>query len=113
MEATEWKSPNGSHRMKATERKQPDRNLRNGNRGAEAAEWKPRNGNHRMEVTERNLRNGSHEMDATERKQPDTSCQTQATMQRYDTVALWHDGRSYSSRIMIPSIGGTVTLICF
>ena len=52
-------------------------------------------------------------MKATERKPPDTSSQTQATMQLYDTVALWHDGRSYSSRIMIPSIGGTVTLICF
>ena len=52
-------------------------------------------------------------MDATERKPPDTSSQTQATMQLYDTVALWHYGRSYSSRIMIPSIGGTVTLICF
>lgn len=79
----------GNHRMKATERKQ------------------------RMKATERKQRNGSHEMDATERKPPDTSSQTQATMQLYDTVALWHDGRSYSSRIMIPSIGGTVTLICF
>lgn len=85
MEATEWKSPNGSHRI--------------GTCGAEAAE--------------RKQRNGSHEMDATEWKPPDTSSQTQATMQLYDTVALWHDGRSYSSRIMIPSIGGTVTLICF
>lgn len=66
-----------------------------------------------MKATERKQRNGSHEMDATERKPPDTSSQTQATMQLYDTVALWHDGRSYSSRIMIPSIGGTVTLICF
>lgn len=94
MKATEWKPPYEGHRTEATER-----NLRSGTCGAEAAEW--------------NLRNGSHEMDATERKQPDTSSQTQATMQLYDTVALWHDGRSYSSRIMIPSIGGTVTLICF
>ena len=79
----------------------------------DATERNLRNGSHEMDATERNLRNGSHEMDATERKPPDTSSQTQATMQLYDTVALWHDGRSYSSRIMIPSIGGTVTLICF
>lgn len=59
------------------------------------------------------LEDGSHEMEPAEWKPPDTSSQTQATMQLYDTVALWHDGRSYSSRIMIPSIGGTVTLICF
>lgn len=66
-----------------------------------------------METTGWKSRSGTCEMDATERKPPDTSSQTQATMQLYDTVALWHDGRSYSSRIMIPSIGGTVTLICF
>ena len=33
MEATEWKSPNGSHRMKVTKW-----NLRNGSRGVEAAD---------------------------------------------------------------------------
>lgn len=85
--------------MKATERKPQDESNRTEATGSEPAE--------------RNLRNGTCEMDATERKPPDTSSQTQATMQLYDTVALWHDGRSYSSRIMIPSIGGTVTLICF
>ena len=79
----------------------------------DAAEWKPRNGTRRMESPERNPRNGSPGMEVADRQPPDTSSQTQATMQLYDTVALWHDGRSYSSRIMIPSIGGTVTLICF
>ena len=76
------------------------------NLNGEAPSFRPKPGR-------RKQRSGSHEMDATERKPPDTSSQTQATMQLYDTVALWHDGRSYSSRIMIPSIGGTVTLICF
>lgn len=94
--------------MEVTERKPQDESNRTEATGSEPAEWKPR-----MKATERKQRNGSHEMDATERKPPDTSSQTQATMQLYDTVALWHYGRSYSSRIMIPSIGGTVTLICF
>ena len=104
--------------MEVTERKPQDESNRTEATGSEPAERKPRSGSHRsgshrMKVTKWNLRNGSHRMKATERKPPDTSSQTQATMQLYDTVALWHDGRSYSSRIMIPSIGGTVTLICF
>lgn len=99
MKVTKWNLRNGSHGMEVTERKQPERKQRSGSSEMETTGWKSRS--------------GTCEMDATERKPPDTSSQTQATMQLYDTVALWHDGRSYSSRIMIPSIGGTVTLICF